>query len=140
MPGSVSRARVADRRGRRPPNLAGLLIAQIQHLAGTIRDRIVRPRSDLMFPAVEGPGEAAAVGRNLKSKVWIGDDVDPRRGCRLSRPQKRHVFPALRGEPSEAVEEFEIVPRNGARGRLGRRAHSSSDGAASPTGLRTRSS
>jgi hypothetical protein len=121
VPRGIGRTRVADRRGRRPPHLAGLLIAQIQHLAGTIRDRIVRPRGDLMFPAVEGPGEAAAVGRNLKSKVRIGDHVDPWRGGRLSRSQMSHVFVALGSEPSQAIEEFEIVARVAARGGLGRR-------------------
>ena len=86
---NVGRVRVADRRGRRAPHLAGLLIAQIQHLAGAIGDRIVRPGSDLMFPAVERPGEAAAIGRNLKTKLRIGDHIDPWRGGRLSRRRER---------------------------------------------------
>ena len=43
MPRGIRRTRVADGRGRRPPHLAALLIAQVQHFAGSIRDWIVRP-------------------------------------------------------------------------------------------------
>src|ERR1700733_4486712 len=111
VPRKVSRTRVADRRGRRSPHLTGFLIAQIQHLTGAISDRIIRPRSDLMFTAVERPGKAAAVGRDLKSKARIGDHIDPRRRCRLSRAQNSHVFTASCTESSQAVEEFKIVRR-----------------------------
>ena len=137
--GSVSRTRIADGRGGRSPQLAGFFIAQIQNLAGTIRDGIVGPRGDLMLSAVEGPGETAAVGRNLKPKVRIGDHVDPRRGGRLPRAQMDHIFVALGGEPSQAVEEFEIVTCVDDRGGLARRRTLHGKGA-SPTGLRTRSS
>src|SRR6202044_3500115 len=66
---------------------------------------------DLMFTAVERPGKAAAVGRNLKSKARIGDHIDPRRGGRLSRAQNSHVFAPSCTEPPQAVEEFEILRR-----------------------------
>ena len=130
---------MADRRGRRPPHLAAFLIAQIQHLAGPIGDRIIRPRSDLMFAAVERPGEAAAVGRNLKSKVRIGDHIDPGRGRRLSRTQNSHVFTAFRTESAQAVEEFQIVRGGSARRRLGLRHALERRCSRWAGGLRTRS-
>src|SRR6202789_3854711 len=115
VPRNIAGAWVADWRGRRSPHLAGLLIAYIQHFARAIGDRIIRPRRDLMFPAVEGPGKAAAVGRHLKSEVRVGDDVDPRRGCGLSRAEESHVLAPLRAEAAQAIEEFEIVRRRGDR-------------------------
>src|SRR6202044_4023768 len=118
---SISRAWISGGRGGRPPQLAGFLIAQIQNLARAIRDGIVGPRGDLVFSAVEGPSETAAGRRNLKPKVRIGDHVDPRRGGRLPRAQMDHVFLALGGKPSQAVEEFEIGTCVGDRGGLARR-------------------
>ena len=74
-----------------------------------------------MFPAVERPGEAAAIGRNLKTKVWIGDHIDPWRGGRLSRAENGHIFAALRAEASQAIEELQIERRGRDRRRFGLR-------------------
>jgi len=72
-----------------------------------------------VLAAVERPGEAAAVGRHLKSEARIGDDVDPGCGRGLPGRENRHVFAALRVETSESVEVFEIAARCPTRRRLG---------------------
>ncbi len=119
---SVSRpvgcARILNWRGCRSPQLAGFLVAQIQHLARAIRDRIVRPRRELILATVERPCETAAVGRDLEPEARIGDDIDPRSGRRLPRTQQNDVFAPVRGESSESVEEFELARRRTDRRRI----------------------
>ena len=55
------------------------LVAQVQHLAHRIADRIVVPRREAEEVAVLGPGEAAAPLGHDEAAVRIGDDVGPRR-------------------------------------------------------------
>ena len=59
-----------------------------------------------MFLAVHRPGVAATFRRDLKTEVWIGDDVDPRRGGRAAGTQHRHIFPTTVGEAANAVKIF----------------------------------
>ena len=93
MPSHIGGCVVADRRGGRAPQVTGVVVAQIKHLARAIADGIVGPWSELVLAAVDRPGVAAAFGRHLKAEFRIGDDIDP--GCRrcLTRPEDRHVFP-----------------------------------------------
>ena len=106
--GDVGRRVVADRQGRRAPQVASVVVAQIERLARTIGDRIVRPRGELVLAAVHGPGVAAAFGRHLKAEGGVGDDVDPGRRRRLARAEDRHIFPSVLGEAAEPVEELEV--------------------------------
>ena len=68
----------ADRLRRGGPDFAGVFVAHvIASPAG--RDRIVRPRRQLVLAAVARPGVAAALGRRPGSRTRVGDDVDPGR-------------------------------------------------------------
>ena len=99
----------AARVGR--PQLAGLFVAHVDHLAGRIADRIIRPRRQLIFAAVERPGVARARFGHLKAKRGIGDHVDPGRRRPLSLAENRHVFTAVGGETAQAIEELQFRPR-----------------------------
>ena len=106
--GDIGRREVADRQRRRTPELARVVVPQIERLARAIGHRIVRPRRDLVLAAVDRPGVAAAFCADLEAERRIGDDVDPRRRRRLARPQDRHIFPSVSREAAEPVEEFEV--------------------------------
>src|SRR5208337_966500 len=104
----ISRGEVADRLRCRTPKVARLVVAQIERFARTIAHRIVRPRRDLVFPAVDRPCVSAALGSGVEAERWIGDDVDPRRRRRLAGPKDRHIFSSVSREAAEPVEEFEL--------------------------------
>ena len=74
-----------DGQGRRAPDLAGLLVAQIDDLAGGVGDRVVAPGRQAILLAVAGPGEARSGLGDLEAERGVGDDVDPGRG-RQERP------------------------------------------------------
>src|SRR2546425_13066762 len=64
VPRDIGRNLVTDRRRRGPPQLAGLLVAQIQDLARPIGHGVVRPGRELVLAAVERPCVAAALDRH----------------------------------------------------------------------------
>ena len=71
-----------------------------------------------MFAAVERPREPSTVGRHLKSKAGIGDDVDPWRGCRLAGPENSHVFTAFTApNPPSHLKNCRSMRRGSARRR-----------------------
>src|SRR3990170_7683243 len=104
-------ALVADWQGRRAPQGTGLVVVDIEGLARTICDRIVRPGGELIFAAVDGPGGTTAFGRHLKAEGWVGDDVYPGGRCRLTRAEDCYIFPSILGEAAEPVEELKIRQR-----------------------------
>src|SRR5580658_4303116 len=112
----VRRADVfANRQRGRSPQLAGVEVADVEHLAGAVAHRIVRPLRNLMLLAVDGPGVAGAFDRNREAERRICNNVDPWRGRPLPFAENRHVLAAVRGKSAEPVEGFEIAPRR--RGR-----------------------
>ena len=96
-----------DWQGCRGPDLIGVKVVQINRLANRVSHRIVRPRRDLIFAAVFRPDMARSFGRDLKSEIRVGNDVDP--GCRggFAVPQDRHIFAPLIGEAAGAVKELQ---------------------------------
>ena len=76
--------------GRRAPDLARLLIAEIDDFAGTVRHRIVVPGRQAIGLAVPRPGESGAGFGDEESELGVGNDVDPR--CR--RQVRMGVGPA----------------------------------------------
>jgi hypothetical protein len=108
MAGHVGRTLVADRVRGRAPQRAGVIVADIEGFAGTVRDGIIRPGRQLVFPAVDRPCVSAAIGSHLKAETRVGDHVDPRRRCRLTGPQNGNVLLAVIGKSAEPVEEFKI--------------------------------
>src|ERR1700729_351712 len=118
VPGAEVCAGITQRRSRWSPDLAIFLVAQIYDFARAIRYGIVRPGRQLVLAAVLRPGKAASLGRNLKTKSGIGDDIDPRRRRCLPRTKMRHVFAPVVREPAKTVEEFQITRHRRARGRF----------------------
>src|SRR3984893_1527115 len=108
VPRTIEGVRVPDRQSRRSPQLAGLLIAQIQCFTRSIGDRVIRPGRELILATVSGPGIPAAFCGHLEAKVRIGDDVDPRGRSRLARSQEGQVFLSAGGKAPKAIEKFEV--------------------------------
>ncbi len=131
------------RRGSAAPSgstVAGLLVPQIERLAGAVGHRVVRPRGELVLAAVSRPGVAAALGRDLKAEAGIGDDVDPWRRRRLARRAARHIFAAVRRRSRRDPlknSSAGSAPRLAARGR---RRDAAARRRVRPCGLRRRSS
>src|SRR6266496_846024 len=99
MAGGKSLARIADGQRGRTPYLAGLLIAHVDGFACRIADRIVRPRRELVHPAIDRPRIAGA---------RIRDDIDPGGRRVLSRLESRHVLSPAGGKTSQAIEDFKL--------------------------------
>ena len=108
MTSHIGRRGLADGNRCRTPDLAGFVVAHIESLARGVADRIVGPRSELVFAAVTRPSVAAAFGRGLEAEARIGDDVDPGRRRRLAGPEYRHIFLASCRKSSQPVEEFQL--------------------------------
>src|SRR6204780_4833436 len=107
----IRRAILANRQRGRSPQIAGIEVLNIKPLAGPVADRVVRPLRKLMLLAVDCPGVARALDRDLEAERLIRDHVDPRRRRPLSLAENRHVLASIGGEPAESVEELEIAPR-----------------------------
>ena len=137
----IGRRFVADRQCRRRPQIAAVEVADIEHFAGTIADRIVRPGRELIVATVVRPGIPAALDRDLEAEGRVGDDIDPRSRRRLAGAQHGHVFPAIGREAAEAVEELQRRPGRDRRAespRAGIRRRSALAGGSTPRGVWTR--
>src|SRR5260370_35699004 len=106
MPGEVGRAVFADRHSRGPPDIAGVNVAHVDDLARPVDDGVVRPRRQLILPAIGRPRVAAAFGRHLEAEHGIAEDVDPGCGRPLALAKDRHIFPSARDDAGEALTEF----------------------------------
>ncbi len=113
MSNDIGGPRIADRQRRCAPQLAAVVIAQINRLRRIVADGIVGPGRELILLRVDRPGAARAVGRHEKPELRIGDDVGPGNGRPLILLENRDVFAPAGGKAAEAVEEFERG--NGAR-------------------------
>ena len=111
VPDDIGRDFVPDRQRGRSPDLAAVLVAQEYRLARGIGHGIVRPGRKLVFAAVDRPGIAAALGRDLKTETRVGDHVHPRRRRRLPGAENRHILPSIRCKSAESVEELEARRR-----------------------------
>ena len=98
MARAIGGCAVADRQRRGAPQKPAVLIAQVDRLARGVHHVIVGPRRELIVATVERPGVAAALGRHMESKQWIGDHVDPGQRRGLSGPEQRQVFAPVTGE------------------------------------------
>ena len=123
--GDVGRFLAADRLGRRTPQLAGVVVPDVDRLAHRVADRVVGPRGELVLAAVPGPGVARPGLGDLEPERRVGDHVQPRRRGRLSRAEDRDVLAPAIGEAAEPVEELQLRTR---RGRLARWSASSAGG------------
>ena len=128
---AVSHSRIgrrANRQRRRRPELAGRLIAQIDHFARRIRYRIVVPGREAIRLAVARPGIAKARFRREEAARGISDDVDPGSWRKLEAPFETRVLLPRYGGAQAAGFLPSIAPAssNRALSRMGRasiRAH-----------------
>ena len=111
MPDDIGRGLFANRQRRGTPEFAAVFVANVEHFARPIADRIVGPRSDLILLAIDRPRVTAALDGYLEAEGGIGDDVDPRRRRPLPFAKDGYIFPAARGEAAKAVEKFELRQR-----------------------------
>ena len=97
VPGDVGRLLAPDRQGRRAPQLAGLVVADVDRLAHGVADRVVGPRRQLVLAAVRrtrcSPSRTRRPGtrttgwrsRSATAPGWTGPD----RGSRRTRDRRR---------------------------------------------------
>src|SRR5207248_1419062 len=93
---------LANRQGRRAPELTGLFVPHVDRLARRVTHRIVGPPGHLVFAAVDGPRIAGAALGDLETEGGIGDHVDPGGGRPLAGPEDRRVLSSVAGEAAEA--------------------------------------
>ncbi len=93
--------------GGRPPQCAAVTVGDVDHLAGAVLDRVVRPWGQLVLPAVPRPRIPGAVGGDMEAGARIGDDVDPGRRRPEAVPKDHDVFAGGGVEAAIAVPEGE---------------------------------
>jgi hypothetical protein len=93
----------------RCPEVPGLLVAEIEDLAGRVGDRVVAPRGEAVQLGVARPGVAAAGLGDQAAEARVGEDVAP--WCRrpLATPQSHDVLPAVRRESPQSVGEQQLL-------------------------------
>ena len=114
MPCDVQPA-ITNRLCGRAEQCTAVLVAHIEGFATGVGNRVVGPGRELVFPAVLGPGVAAALRRYLEAELRIGDHVDPGRGCVGIRFQQRHVLAAILVETAQPVEALKVLGNLGGR-------------------------
>src|SRR5258705_9872497 len=108
MPDDVGRGLFTDRERRRPPQIPGLVVPDVDDLARRIADRIVRPGGELILPAVDRPRVPGTRLGDLEAEIPICDHVDPRRRRPPSLLENRYVLTSIVGEPAQPVVELEL--------------------------------
>jgi hypothetical protein len=109
--GDVGRCFIADRQCGWAPKIARVVISQIERFTRTISNGIIRPGSELVLTAVNGPGGATAFCRHVEAECGIGDDVDPGGRRPLTGAEDCHIFSAVRGEAAQPVKKLEFRRR-----------------------------
>ena len=110
LEGRIARA-VADQTGSLAagwhgcgrPDQAGLLIAQVERFARQIGQWVVAPGSQPVLAAVFSPGATRSGFRDQKTKLRIGNHVDPRVRRVLPRLEINDVFFPVGAETAQAV-------------------------------------
>src|SRR5438874_10099851 len=102
----IARGILANRQRGGSPKFIGIFVANVDRLTRLVTDRVVRPRGDLILAAIDRPGIARPFGRDLEAERGIGDHVDPWRRGPLPLAENRHIFTAVSGKPTEAIEKF----------------------------------
>ena len=109
--GDVGRSLTPDRLRRRAPEVAGVVVADVEGFACWVADGVVGPRRQLVFPAVLGPGVPTAGLGHLEPERLVGDHVEPRSWGRLTGAEDRHVLTPIITEAAEPIEELQLRRR-----------------------------
>ena len=104
----VRRFLTADRLGGRAPQLAAVVVADIDRLAHRVADGVVGPRGELVLAAVPRPRIARPGLGDLEPERLVGDHVQP--GCwgGLSGAEDGDVLTPVACEATEPVEELQV--------------------------------
>ena len=113
------------------PDLAAGFVAQIQHFAGPVRDRIVGPGCQTMFTTIDGPSHAEPGLAHETSEIVIGQNVAPGRRRARARRKMDQVIATLSLKPAIAIvekqflwsfkERHRVIIQGWSRGEPGRR-------------------
>ena len=117
VPADVGSVSAGEWRGG--PEVAALLVAEVEGFAARIAHRVVPPGREAELVGVLAPRVCRAALRDDGAEVWVGQHVNPGRRRHLPGGGRNHVLPPIRAEPPEAVEEDEV-----GAGRRGRRLRS----------------
>ncbi len=103
---------------RRSPDVAALLVPQVDDLAWRIRNGVVRPRRQPVHLAVAPPGVAEPGLSRQAAEVRVCQDIAPRcrrqgRGSRLDAVHHDDIFASPGGEPPESVPVQQVFSRCG---------------------------
>src|SRR5512140_4038802 len=107
VPADVRLPAAAGQRGGRP-EVAALLVADVKGLPARIAHAVVVPWTEAELVRVLAPGAGLAAFRNDASEVRVRQHVHPRRRCFPPTRGRNHVFPPIRRESSEPVEEDQV--------------------------------
>ena len=100
---------IVSGRGRRHrPDGDRFLVSQVEGFAGAVDYRIVRPRRDTMFAAVDRPGKAATAFGDQRAEGFVGQYVGPGRRGALSRCQPDHIFAPITREATILIEKRQL--------------------------------
>src|SRR3954453_16926165 len=87
---------------RRRPELAGILVAQVDPFAGRTVDRVIRPGREVILTAVPAPRVTTARLGDDEAELLISDDVRPWQRRMLPGFQDGHILAPVFGEAAEA--------------------------------------
>ena len=100
---------IAQHTCRRRKGAARFTVEDIDRLARTVRDRVVRPWGELIIAAVACPGEGRTFRRDMEPEIRIGDHIDPRMR-RVGAVVDAHHIAAVLGKATITIPETKIVP------------------------------
>ena len=128
VPDDVRRGLLADRQRRRPPQLARLLVPDVDRLPRRVADRIVGPGRELVLAAVDRPRVPGPALGDLEAEARIRDHVDPRR--RRPLPRRASTITYSRPSCAKPPRPLKSSRSSAGLGRLGRRPSPASAAAA----------
>ena len=107
--GDVGRLRASDRLRRRAPELAGVVVADVDRLARRVADRVVGPRRELVLAAVARPRCSRTRTRRPGTRTTeLAITFSHGAGVDWPGPEDDDVLAPAVGEAAESVEELEL--------------------------------
>ena len=106
---------VANRQRRRRPDSAGLVVAQIDHLAGEVADRIIVPGRQFVLAAVPRPGVTPTGLADQKAECPVGNAIDPGGRGPFVVDEANHVLAAIARKAAKSAWKLEWFERESRR-------------------------
>ena len=89
--------------------MAALFVAEVEGFAARIAHRVVGPGREAELVGILAPGVGQAALGDDGAEVRVRQHIHPRRRRHLPVRGRDHILAPIRGEPSQAVEEDQIV-------------------------------